>query len=116
MLFQLLGGAVFLGLLTLTWRRVRQGALRLVEGLAWSIIWVGGIVLLSQPDRVTLIAQFFGIGRGSDFILYISVIVLGGAVFLLALSLDRMRREMTRLVQELALRELPPLEDESKKL
>lgn len=85
----------------------------MVEGGAWSLVWVLGALLLWRPEITTRVASFFGIGRGADFILYIAVIVLGVAVFLLALSLDHMRREMTGLVQELALRDLPSQEDDA---
>jgi len=112
MLFSLVGSVAFAWLLSLTWRRVRQGALGVVEGGAWSLAWIAGGVLLWRPEITTRVASFFGIGRGADFILYLAVIVLGVAVFLLALSLDHMRREMTGLVQELALRDLPSQEND----
>ncbi len=116
MLFQLLGSLVFAWLVSVTWRRVRQGALRLFEGGAWSLVWISGGILLWRPEITTAVAQIFGIGRGADFISYIAIIGLGIAVFLLALSLDRMRREMTSLVQELALRDLPLQEDDESRV
>ena len=103
MLFQLLVTVCFGGALFLTWKRVRQSVLRPFEGLLWSLLWTGGTVLVWRPEATNLVAQAFGIGRGADFVLYVAVISLFFCFFLLALAVDRLGRQITKLVQHQAL-------------
>lgn len=105
MLFQILFTALFAGVLMLTWRRVRQGALRFIEGVVWTVIWAAGLVVIWRPEATNLLANIFGIGRGADLVVYVAVIFLFCFGFLLALSVDRLERQMTKLVQHQALQE-----------
>ena len=103
MIFQILASLVFCSALVLTWRRAKQGALRLIEGISWTIVWLGAGVIVWRPEVTTRIALLFGIGRGSDFILYIAVILLAVGFFSLALAFDRVERSITKFVELQAL-------------
>lgn len=105
MVFQILFALLFAGAIVLTWRRVRQQALRVIEGIFWTILWGTGIALIWRPEVTNLLANFFGIGRGADLIIYVSVIVLFFFTFILVVTLDRLERQMTKLVQHQALEE-----------
>lgn len=105
MIFQLVFTLVFVGALLLTWRRVSQGALRILEGIFWTLIWGTGLILIWRPEVTNLLANSVGIGRGADLVLYIGVITLFFFGFLLIISVDRLERQMTKLVQHQALEE-----------
>lgn len=105
MVFQILFALLFAGAIVLTWRRVRQQAIRVAEGAFWTILWATGIALVWRPEVTDVLANFFGVGRGADLILYVSVIVLFFFSFLLVITLDRLERQMTKLVQHQALEE-----------
>lgn len=103
MIFPFIFSAAFFSALLLTWRRVRQGVLRWFEGILWTAVWVGAIVILWRPEATNIVANLFGIGRGADFIVYSAVILLTFGWFALALAIDRLERRITKLVEAQAL-------------
>lgn len=103
MLFQILFSVLSVCVIGMAWRRVRQGALRMGEGILWVIGWIGASIVVWRPETTSLIAHVFGIGRGVDFVVYASIIFLGCLFFILATAIDRLERQMTTLVQREAL-------------
>lgn len=97
------------GILTLvllmTWRRQRQGAIRLWEAIAWSTVWVAAAIVVARPEATSEVAQFLGVGRGADLILYAAIITLLVLVFQLHVAHHRLERQLTDLVRKQALGE-----------
>lgn len=91
--------------LFMTWRRERQGAVRLWEALAWSAVWVAAATVVARPEVTTEVAQFLGVGRGADLILYAAIITLLVLVFQLHVAHHRLERQLTDLVRKQALGE-----------
>ena len=104
MLIQIVLIVILAAALAMTWRRVRQRVISVAEGLAWSLVWVGAAVVILQPGVATSVANFFGVGRGSDFVIYGSVVLLFVLVFKIFVSLERMERKLTDLVRNEALK------------
>ena len=63
------------------------------------------IIFSFLPDLSTDIANFFGIGRGADFLFYISHIVLFFIAFLYYLHSKEMEEKWTKLIRHLAITE-----------
>ncbi|MFZ6015919.1 MAG: DUF2304 domain-containing protein [Patescibacteria group bacterium] len=103
-IFLLIG---FLFALWVTLRRYRQGVITLFECLVWSLLWIGGAVVSLLPKLTEYLAAFFGVGRGVDFILYAAVAVQFFLIFKLFISHEKLERQLTKLVQEQALKDLP---------
>ena len=103
---QLIFLAIVVLALIFTWRRVKQNAIRHGEGLLWACVWIAiGIVVLN-PEITSRIANAFGVGRGADFVVYGSVIVLFLLVFQSHIAVQRLERALTELVSRQALRDL----------
>lgn len=60
-------------------------------------------VMSLNPDWSTRIANFFGIGRGADFLFYISHLTLFFIAFLYYLKFKEMERQFTKLTRDLAI-------------
>lgn len=58
-----------------------------------------------NPELSTTIANFFGVGRGADFLFYISHLLLFFIAFKFYLANRNLDARLTRLVQRLALLE-----------
>lgn len=86
-------------------RQFRQGALTIAWLIVWVFFWlaVGGVVL--APQTTDALARFVGVGRGADFIIYISLTALFYLAFRLFVKIEDVEREITRLVRKLALEE-----------
>ncbi|MFA6429384.1 MAG: DUF2304 family protein, partial [Patescibacteria group bacterium] len=95
MIIQFLLTAVFLLTLFVTWRRARQQAIRRWEAIVWSAFWLGATALVWRPTFSTVIANLVGIGRGSDLIFYLSIVLLFVLVFRQFVAMDRMERHIT---------------------
>lgn len=107
MLIQFVLIAILLGALYVTWRRMRQGVINLGEAVLWSVLWVGAGTVIALPQTATLVANFFGVGRGSDFVIYGSVVILFILVFKVFVALDQLEKKLTEMVRRDALRDLP---------
>jgi hypothetical protein len=85
------------------WRRVKQEAIRRIEGVLWTLVWAAVIVVVFQPSFSTRIANIFGVGRGADFVLIVAVAVLFLMVFQLYVAHQRLERSLTEFVRRQAL-------------
>lgn len=86
-----------------TWRRAKQNVISRLEALAWSCAWILAAVVILLPQTTSVVARFFGVGRGVDFVVYASIIVLFFLVFKIFIALDKLEHEMTELVRRDAL-------------
>lgn len=111
MLIQIILTIVLLAALVMTWRRVGQRVISVREGLAWSLLWIAAGVVIVSPQISTRVANFFGVGRGSDFVIYGSVILLFILVFKIFVALESLERKLTGLVRREALKDLPEKKD-----
>lgn len=107
MLVQIVFVPIVLAALFVTWRRAWQQVIRIREALVWTVIWGGAAVTISLPSVSSTIAQFFGVGRGVDLVMYASVGMLYLLVFRLFVEHVRVERQLTLIVRREALRDLP---------
>lgn len=70
------------------------------------LLFVGVLLFFAlNPDLSTVIANYFGVGRGADFLFYISHLLLFFIAFKFYLTHRDINARMTRLVQQIALLE-----------
>jgi hypothetical protein len=84
--------------------RWKEGKIKLAELLFWGGIWVLAIIFGIFPQTLGLFSEIVGFGRGLDFILSISIIVMFYLIFRLYVKLDENEQNVTRLVREIALK------------
>ena len=82
---------------------VKAGHSRLVR---WPMVLTSalGIYFVLHPERTTEIAEWLGVGRGADLLLYLWVVVTLLLFVRTALVQVQYRRELTAIARELALR------------
>lgn len=69
----------------------------------WNLIWLAAMVGVLLPATTTKIASFFGVGRGVDVIVYISLTLLFYLVFRIYVMIEDLRHEITYIVRQVAL-------------
>ena len=85
----------------------RQPALR--KGFV--LLFVAVMLLFSaKPDWSTLVANFFGVARGADFLFYLSHLMLFFIAFLYYLKFRDVEARFARLVRHVAILEARELE------
>src|SRR3989338_846583 len=79
-------------------RRYRQGDFGIRGAWFWSIFWVAAMIVVALPENASRIAHVFGIGRGVDLVLYVSVAAIFFVLFRLHIKLEGLKRDLTKLV------------------
>lgn len=83
--------------------RLRDSKISMKEFLLWNIVWVSIAVIVFQPWVTDMVSQKFGISRGIDFVVYITVLVILYLIFRLFVQLESMEQEMTKIASAIAL-------------
>jgi hypothetical protein len=102
-LFQVVILAVLAGIVAHVASRWRRGELVFSQFLAWTAFWMAGAAAVTFPDAATRLAHWFGIGRGVDFVMYVSLLAVFYAIFRMLVKIERTNRDITELVRRLAL-------------
>lgn len=86
-------------------RQFRHGALTILWLIFWIVFWfvVAGVTL--SPQTTDTIAKIAGVGRGADFVIYLSLIALFYLVFRLFVKIEDVEQEITKLVRRIAMEE-----------
>jgi len=107
-LFQILAVAVVSGLFVVSILAMIRGWATRREGLIWAFVWLATGVAIARPNLTVHVADFLGIGRGADLVLYCAVIVMLIGFFMVYARLRRLRRDLTLLSRHLAIRDAAP--------
>ena len=105
-MIQILLSIVLVASLWLIWRRVRQAAVGRGVAALWTLGAIAGLIVTWIPDVASRAADFFGVGRGADLVVYLALLLLFGLVFQLYVSHVKLQRELTELVRKDALKDL----------
>jgi hypothetical protein len=83
--------------------RYKDKIISLQEFILWTVFWlmVGFVVLF--PESTSLVANWVGVGRGVDLVIYISVLILFYLVFRTLVRLDKIEKDITKIVRQTAL-------------
>jgi len=84
--------------------RYRAGDLSLSAAIAWAVFWIGAAVIVIAPNSTAYFAKIFGIGRGADLVVYLSLALLFFIIFRLMVKVEKLNKEITLLVRQLALK------------
>lgn len=109
----LIAGALAFGFLF--YRRPGTGGHLAVRRILGILVVVGGIVAVLFPLAVTKVANAVGVGRGTDLVLYVSVMVFlftSVSLYQRVSSLDQQVTELTRHLALLTTRE-PSTDEET---
>jgi hypothetical protein len=85
--------------------RVKSGQISWGMFFFWSLIWVMAILTTLKPEITSILAKKFGIGRGIDAAIYLSIVILFYLVFRLNVSLEDLNHKITQLIREISLQE-----------
>lgn len=84
--------------------RLKDGTLSLKNFIFWTGLFVIALIGVIQPELTTLLAQKLGINRGSDVVVYASILLLFYLIFRTNILLENLRHDLTELVRKLALK------------
>lgn len=85
-------------------RQWQQEKMTLGIFLAWCFLWLAILLVFWQPEITSYLANFLGIGRGADLIVYLSIVVIFYLIFRIFVRLNKTDQQITKLVREDAIR------------
>lgn len=84
---------------------VRLRRIAFSAAIGWGLLWISVGVIFWSPEIASRLAVAFGIGRGSDLVIYSAVIVIMYLVYRLFIRLEKIERDITKLTRTSALRD-----------
>jgi len=95
--------------------RLKDKVLSIGEFLFWISVFSFALVGVIEPQFTTYIAQMVGIGRGTDVVIYISIVLLFYLVFRTNVLIENTRHDITKLVRKISLSNLDKKSSRDKK-
>jgi len=83
--------------------RIKEKVISVQAGFFWILIWLAAFIGVILPKTTTKLASYFGVGRGVDVIVYMSLALLFYLVFRIYVMIEDIRHEITFLIRQLAL-------------
>ena len=83
--------------------RAKDKKISFGEMLFWLAVWSGLLFVVYFPSLTNYLAILFGIGRGIDVIIYLSIAALFYLIFRLYVKLEENQKSITLLVREIAM-------------
>lgn len=84
--------------------RLKDGTLALNNFIFWTGLFVIALIGVVNPELTTWLAQILGINRGSDVVVYASILLMFYLIFRTNILLENLRHDLTELVRRLALK------------
>lgn len=81
-----------------------RGELQLGAALMLVVFWLLASAIVVQPGLTSSVAKVFGVGRGTDVVVYLALVGLFLIVFRLMLRIEKLNREITKVVRDKALK------------
>jgi len=86
--------------LVILWRlyqRLAAGELTRREFVEWFLLWLAAGYLVIVPETSSYLAAVVGVGRGSDLVVYLAIILVFYLLFKIFLRLERSERALTTI-------------------
>ena len=75
------------------------------EFIFWLSFWALVLTAVIYPKSTDEIAKIVGVGRGADLLVYISIFVLFFVIFKIFVKLEKIERDITKIIRKIALDE-----------
>ena len=100
-----------------TYRQYKQKRVSSHWFTIWALFWTIVIFVAFLPETTDVLATYVGVEKGADLIVYIAVLVLTYGMYRVMVGQERLRKDITDLVRQIAILEAKKSEvKKSKKL
>ncbi len=106
MLFQILIVLFSLVAIASIFVRRQKDGLGIRATLFWILFWLAVDTVVLFPNSTTVLANTLGIGRGSDLIIYLSILLIFLILFRLNVKIENINRQVTKVTRSNALEKI----------
>jgi len=85
-----------------TWQKYRQQSITIREFFLWIGFWLMVSLVIVFNEAANFTAHLLGVGRGVDLIFAISTIVIIYVIFKILLRLEKIEKNITKIVRQIA--------------
>ncbi|MFA7315082.1 MAG: DUF2304 family protein [Candidatus Magasanikbacteria bacterium] len=103
--FKILFAVLALSAIVTVWQKKQKTLLGNKATFFWIIFWLLLALVVFWPNSTQILAEYIGIGRGVDLVIYLSVACLFYLVFRMNLKIEGLKRDLTEVVRDKALRD-----------
>ena len=82
----------------------RKRKIEVSIAIFWAMIWTAVLFIAFDTQIVNSISSAAGVGRTVDLAIYIAILILLYVVFQLNMKVNRLERQLTKLVREISLK------------
>lgn len=97
------------------WKRHHENVISARWLILWMIFWIVAASIVVLPEVTQRLAQIVGVGRGSDLTIYVALLSAYYILFRIMVRIEKMERDISKIVEELAIRENEKLKAQSEK-
>ena len=83
--------------------RLKEHKISIVSFIFWAIVWAAVVVIAFIPNATSYFSSFLGIGRGIDFVVYLSILMLFYLIFRIYVRLEALNSSITKLTRAIAI-------------
>lgn len=103
MIIQIIGTIIIIVILTQLVIRIVKDKASFIKILFWLFFWGGTLILIWLPkETLDSFGNIFGVGRGIDVLVYLSVIVLFYRNLSLNSKIEELNKKTTKIVREIS--------------
>lgn len=85
-------------------KKKKEGLLGPKGLIFWLVFWFLAIFVVLWPDSTFVLSNYFGISRGADLVVYVSLALIFFILFRLHIKLESVGRDITKVVRDKALK------------
>jgi len=105
LLFKIIFALLALSAIITVWQKKQKTLLGKKSTYFWILFWLVLTVVVFWPHSTQILAEYIGIGRGVDLVIYISIACLFYLVFKMNLKIEGLKRDLTDVVRDKAIRD-----------
>ena len=104
LIFKILFAFFSLSTMVTVWQKKQKSLLGSKATFFWIAFWLILTLVVFWPNSTQILAEYIGIGRGVDLIIYLSIVCLFYLVFRMNLKIEGLKRDLTEVVRDKALK------------
>ena len=83
--------------------RFKEGEIETLAFILWLIVWILVAVVAYWPGVTQNVADFLGIDRGIDSVVYFSIVILFYLIYKAFVKIEHLEKDITKVVRDEAI-------------
>jgi len=104
-LFKIIFALLALSAIITVWQKKQKTLLGKKATYFWILFWLVLAVVVFWPNSTQILAEYIGIGRGVDLVIYVSIACIFYLIFRMNLKIEGLKRDLTEVVRDKAIRD-----------